>query len=40
MLCFVCLELNESIDALVQVNTTVLQLVRLTKILQMELNDI
>ena len=37
---FAHLELNASIDALVEVNTTVVQLVTLTQRLQVELNDI
>ena len=39
IICFY-LELNASIDALVQVNMTVIQLVTLTQRLQIELNDI
>ena len=38
--CFANLELNASIDALEEVNTTVVELVTLTDILQMELDDI
>ena len=37
---FASLELNASIDALIQVNTTVVQLEMLTETLQMELDNI
>ena len=37
---FTALELNASIDALIQVNTTVVQLEMLTETLQMELDNI
>ena len=40
LLCFTGLELNSSIDALIQVNMTVGRLLSLTQQLQMELNNL
>lgn len=40
MMSFAILELNESINALTQVNATVGQLVILTRMLEMELNNL